>query len=68
MSIVTGTGGGTGGADSFFDTFTGTKNTDLTSATVSVSGTIGGHSLSTPEISSTPPWSSQVHLVVEVVV
>ena len=52
MSIVTGTGGGTGGADSFFDTFTGTKNTDLTSATVSVSGTIGGHSLSTPEISS----------------
>ena len=52
MSIVTGTGGGTGGADSFYSTFTTTKNTDIGSATVSVSGTVGGTTLSTPTIPS----------------
>ena len=52
MSIVTGTGGGTGGSDSFYSTFASSRNTDLTAATVSVSGTVGGHSLSTPEIAS----------------
>lgn len=52
MAVVTGSGGGTGGADTFFTTFASSRNTDLTSATVSVSGTVGGHSLSTPEIAS----------------
>ena len=52
MSIVTGSGGGTGGADSFFDTFKASRNTDTTSATVSVSGTVGDCTLSTPIIPS----------------
>jgi hypothetical protein len=52
MRVVVGTGGGTGGSDTFQTTFTSSKNTDLTSATVSVSGTVGAHTLSTPEIAS----------------
>ena len=52
MSIVTGTGGGTGGSDSFYSTFTASKNTDTSGATVSVSGSVGGYTLSTPEIPS----------------
>jgi hypothetical protein len=52
MSIVVGSGGGTGGADSFYDTFASSRNTDTTSATVSVSGSVGGKTLSTPEIAS----------------
>jgi len=52
MSIVTGTGGGTGGSDSFYSTFGSSRNTDSSGATVSVSGTVGGHTLSTPELSS----------------
>ena len=52
MSIVVGSGGGTGGADSFYDTFASSRNTDITSATVSVSGSVGGKTLSTPEIAS----------------
>jgi hypothetical protein len=52
MSIVTGTGGGTGGADSFYSTFISSKNTDTSGAGVSVSGTVGGTTLSTPTIPS----------------
>jgi len=52
MSIVTGTGGGTGGSDSFYSTFVSTKNTDNANAGVSVSGTVGGTTLSTPTIAS----------------
>ena len=51
MSIVTGSGGGTGGATSFYDVFNGTaKPVDTGSLTVSVSASIGAHTLSTPEI------------------
>tara|TARA_R100000734_G_C3318576_1_gene112913 strand:- start:4191 stop:5270 length:1080 start_codon:yes stop_codon:yes gene_type:complete len=52
MAVVTGTGGGTGGSDTFFTTFASSRNTDLTSATVSVSGTVGDTTLSTPTIAS----------------
>ena len=53
MSIVTGSGGGTGGATSFYDVFNAsTQPVDLGSVTVSVSGTVGAHTLSTPEIPS----------------
>jgi len=52
MSIVTGSGGGTGGADTFFTTFAGSRNTDIGSATVSVSGSIGSCTLTTPIIPS----------------
>jgi len=52
MSIVTGTGGGTGGGDSFYSTFGTGRNTDTSAATVSVSGSVGGTSLSTPTIAS----------------
>jgi hypothetical protein len=52
ISIVTGTGGGTGGSDSFYSTFASTKNTDNSNAGVSVSGTVGGTTLSTPVIPS----------------
>jgi hypothetical protein len=52
MSIVTGTGGGTGGNDSFYSTFVSTKNTDNANAGVSVSGTVGGTTLSTPQLAS----------------
>jgi hypothetical protein len=52
MSIVTGTGGGTGGSDSFYSTFASSRNADSSGATVSVTGTVGGHTLSTPELSS----------------
>ena len=52
MSIVTGTGGGTGGSDSFYSTFASSRNADTSGASVSVSGSVGGHTLSTPEIAS----------------
>jgi len=52
MAVVTGSGGGTGGSDTFFTTFASSRNTDLTSATVSVSGTVGDTTLSTPTIAS----------------
>ena len=48
----TGTGGGTGGGDSFYSTFGTGRNADSSGATVSVTGTVGGHTLSTPELSS----------------
>ena len=59
MSIVTGTGGGTGGSDSFYSTFAGSRTTASGTLPVaslpvsgSVSGTVGGTSLSTPVIAS----------------
>jgi len=52
MSIVTGSGGGTGGSDSFYSTFASSRNTDIGSATVSVQGSVGGTTLSTPTIAS----------------
>lgn len=52
LSVVTGTGGGTGGSDSFYSVFTGTKNTNIGSATVSLSGTVGSTTLTTPQIPS----------------
>ena len=52
MSIVTGTGGGTGGGDSFYSTFGTGRNTDTSAATVSVSGSVGNTTLSTPQIAS----------------
>jgi len=61
LQVVTGTGGGTGGADAFATVFTGSKSTapgsilfdDLTSASASA-GTlaVGAYTLSTPEIPS----------------
>lgn len=54
MSIVTGTGGGTGGADSFYSTFTSSKtvNTGTIPVSGSLSGTVGDTTLSTPQIAS----------------
>ena len=53
MSIVTGTGGGTGGVTSFYDVFNAsTQPVDLASVTVSVTGAVGAHTLTTPEIPS----------------
>jgi len=56
MSVVTGTGGGTGGSTAYFSSFLAT--TDKSAAdpdapvSGSVSGTVGAHTLSTPEIAS----------------
>jgi hypothetical protein len=55
MSIVTGTGGGTGGSTSYFSSFLATTDksgTDTAPVTGSVAGTVGGYTLSTPEIAS----------------
>ena len=54
MSIVTGTGGGTGGSTSYFSSFLATtdKSAPAQPTTGSVTGTVGGHTLSTPEIAS----------------
>lgn len=56
MSVVTGTGGGTGGTTSYFSSFLATTNKSGTQpaapVTGSVSGTVGGHTLSTPELAS----------------
>ena len=53
MSIVTGSGGGTGGATSFYDVFNATaKPVDTGSLTVSVSASVGATTLSTPQIPS----------------
>ena len=52
MRVVVGTGGGTGGTDTFQTTFGSSRNVDTTSATVSVSGAVGDHTLSTPELAS----------------
>jgi len=54
MSIVVGSGGGTGGSDSFYDTFASSRSTGSGSLPVSgsVSGTVGNTTLSTPTIAS----------------
>ena len=54
MRVVVGTGGGTGGSDTFQTTFRSSRSTETKDLPVSgsVSGTVGGHSLSTPEIAS----------------
>ena len=54
MAIVTGTGGGTGGSDSFFTTFASSRNTEQKDLPVSgsLSGTVGSTTLSTPTIAS----------------
>jgi hypothetical protein len=54
MSIVTGTGGGTGGSTSYFSSFLATTNKSAPAqpTTGSVTGTVGDHTLSTPEIAS----------------
>ena len=54
MSIVTGTGGGTGGSDSFYSTFASSRNTESKDLPVSgsVSGSVGNTTLSTPQIAS----------------
>ena len=54
MSVVTGTGGGTGGTTSYFSSFLATTNKSAPAQPVSgsVSGTVGGHTLSTPELAS----------------
>ena len=54
MSVVTGTGGGTGGSTSYFSSFLATTDKSAPAQPVSgsVSGTVGGHTLSTPEIAS----------------
>jgi hypothetical protein len=55
MAITTGTGGGTGGSTAYFSSFLATTNksgTDTAPVSGSVSGTVGGHTLSTPQLSS----------------
>jgi len=54
MSVVTGTGGGTGGSTAFFSSFLNATNKSAPGQPVSgsVSGTVGQHTLSTPEIAS----------------
>jgi len=50
--VTTSTGGGTGGSDTFQTTFGSSRNTDTSGATVSVSGSVGATTLSTPQIPS----------------
>jgi hypothetical protein len=50
--VTTGTGAGTGGSDTFQTTFAASRNTDTSGATVSVSGSVGATTLSTPTIAS----------------
>jgi hypothetical protein len=61
LRVVTGTGGGTGGADNFSTVFSSSKSTgsgdfvldDVANASSNTSGmTLGGHTLSTPELPS----------------
>jgi hypothetical protein len=54
MSVVTGTGGGTGGSTSYFSSFLATTDKSAPAQPVSgsVSGTVGNHTLSTPQIAS----------------
>ncbi len=54
MSVVTGSGGGTGGSTAYFSSFLATTNKSAPGQPVSgsVSGTVGGHTLSTPELAS----------------
>lgn len=68
MSIVTGSGGGTGGSDSFYSTFASSRSTATGSLPISslpvsgsVSGSVGNTTLSTPQIAShshgAPLWN-----------
>ena len=54
--VTTGSGAGTGGSDTFQTTFAASRNTEQkdlpVSGSVSVSASIGSHSLSTPELAS----------------
>ena len=54
MRVVTGTGGGTGGSDTFQTTFGSSRSTETKDLPVSgsVSGTVGATTLSTPTIAS----------------
>ncbi len=54
MSIVTGTGGGTGGSDSFYSTFAASRSTETKNLPVSgsVSGSVGNFSITTPTMAS----------------
>jgi len=54
MSVVTGSGGGTGGTTAYFSSFLATTNKSAPGQPVSgsVSGTVGGTTLSTPTIAS----------------
>lgn len=59
LQVVSGTGGGTGGADTFSTVFSGSKTASSASVPISIAGlSIGGslsagnHTLSTPEIAS----------------
>lgn len=54
MSVVTGSGGGTGGSTAYFSSFLATTNKSAPGQPVSgsVSGTVGAHTLSTPELAS----------------
>jgi hypothetical protein len=54
MRVVTGTGGGTGGSDTFQTTFGSSRSTESKSLPVSgsLSGTVGSTTLSTPTIAS----------------
>jgi len=54
MSVVTGSGGGTGGTTAYFSSFLATTDKTAPGQPVSgsVSGTVGGHTLSTPEIAA----------------
>ena len=54
MRVVVGTGGGSGGSDTFQTTFGSSRSTETKDLPVSgsVSGTVGGTSLSTPQIAS----------------
>jgi hypothetical protein len=54
MAVVTGSGGGTGGTTAFFSSFLATTNKAAPGQPVSgsVAGTVGAHTLSTPEIAS----------------
>lgn len=54
--VTTGSGAGTGGSDTFQTTFAASRNTEQkdlpVSGSVSVTGSVGSHTLSTPEIAS----------------
>ena len=54
MRVVVGSGGGTGGSDTFQTTFASSRSTETkdlpVAGSVSLSGTVGGKTLSTPEI------------------
>jgi len=65
-SVVTGTGGGTGGSTSYFSSFLATTDKSAPGQPVSgsVSGTVGGHTLSTPELASHSHPGSSLNTVV----